>query len=230
MFRNEKELRDHTARLLKKKGFKVRKEFRIPEKYRIDLVATKNAIKNAIEVKYSPGDIENEINKCYTLHKFPEFDHVYVAAPAMLFSPDHVSFAKKVKVGLISVGPKSIKWLVKSQPLKPARIGWSSNTPSQNLVPGSRFHLTLRIENKGEKVARHLEGYVATGKPFASVGVKRIKRASLKPGGCWKVTFEIRIRDSAHAGKYPLYYKCTADNIEPCETVWHMIVESPGDK
>ena len=229
MFKNEKEFRDHIGKLLKAKGHKVVKEFRVPEGYRIDLRALKNNVSMGIEVKFERRGISDAINKCYRLHRLPEFDEVYVAAPKILISPDHIAYAQSLRIGLLGVGEKSFEWLIKSDRLKPPLLLGESGLPNQIITPGKTFEVSKHVENRGEKVARHLEMYFIPGGPFATAEKARYKRAKLAPGESWKVDFKIRVKKSTRPGKYPLYLACTAENVEKSDTVWEIEIQPENE-
>lgn len=225
MFRSEIEFRDHIGNLLEEDGHVVIKEFKVPENYRIDLLARKNNMSKGIEVKFEKRGISDDINKCYGLHRLPEFDQIYVAAPKILISSDHIAYAQRLRIGLIGVSEESIEWLIKSDILKPPLLSGGSGLPNQIITPGKTFEVSKNVENRGEKVARHLEMYFMPGGPFATAEKARYKRAKLAPGESWEVVFKIRVRKSARPGKYPLYLVCIAENVERSDTVWEIEVQ-----
>lgn len=228
MFRNEMEFRDYIGKLLEAEGHKVVKEVRVPEGYRIDLQAHKNNVSMGIEVKYEKRGISDAINKCYRLHRLPEFDQIYVAAPKMLISSDHIAYAKPLRVGLLGVREESVEWLIKSDNLKPPLLSGGSSLPNQIITPGKAFEVSKNIENRGEKVARYLEMYFMPGGPFATAEKARHKRSKLAPGESWQVVFKIRVKKSTRPGKYPLYITCTAENLKRSDTVWEIEIQPEG--
>ncbi len=226
MFRNEKEFRNHIGKLLEEEGHKIVKEFRVPERYRIDLLAYKNDVSMGIEVKFEKRGISDAINKCYILHKLPEFDQIYVAAPKILISSDHIAIAQNLRIGLLGIKEDSIEWLIKSDSLKPPILLGGGSWPNQFFIPGNIFEVSKNVVNRGEKVARNLELYFMLGDPFASAEKARYKRKKLSPGESWKVTFKIRVKKSARTGKYPLCLTCIAENVERSDTIWEIEIRS----
>ena len=207
MFKNELEFRNFVASLLEEEGFKIQKEFRVPEGYRVDLLAIKNDLRSGIEVKLDRRGISDDISKGTILHKLPEFDHIYVAAPKMLISSELISYAKLLRVGLLGIKEDSIEWLQKSEELEPAQLLGGGGYPSQ-VKPGSIFKVSRNVENRGKKVVRHLEMFFVRGGPFATAPKEksRYKLAKLSPGKYWDVEFKIKVRKSAKDETYPLYF------------------------
>lgn len=123
MFRNEQDLKDFVASMLEKEGFKIlSKEFRVPEGYRVDLWVEKNNRKYGIEVKLDRRGISDDISKGSILHKLPEFDYIYIAAPNILISKELIDYAKRLRIGIIGVKENSIEWLQESHMLAPANL------------------------------------------------------------------------------------------------------------
>lgn len=225
MFKNEKEFRDHIEKLLTDDGHEVEKEFKVPERYRVDLRAVKDNVSKGIEVKFEKRGIADAINKCYRLHQLPEFDEVYVAAPKIFISQEYIGFARNLRIGLIGVSEKSFEWLIKSKSLKPPILSGSSTFPKQIITPGKTFVVHKSVTNDGEKIARNLEMYFTLGGPFATCDKARYKRKRLAPDESWEVVFEIRVKKSARPGKHPLYLACAAENEEKSHTVWKIEIQ-----
>ena len=154
MFRNEKEFRDYIEKFLKAEGYEVKKEVNVPEGYRIDLLARKDDLSIGIEVKYERQGIHDDIMKCHNLHKLPEFDEMYVAAPKILVSEDHVAHARSLRVGMLGVVEESVDYLVKSDRLNPAQLGGGGGLPNQEIVAGGDFRVHRNVRNVGDKLAR----------------------------------------------------------------------------
>jgi hypothetical protein len=222
MFRNELEFRDFVATLLEKEGFSVQKEFGVPEGYRVDLLAIKDGVRSGIEVKVDARRISDDISKGTVLHRLPEFDHIYVAAPRILISSDLIGYAKRVRIGLIGVREDSIEWLQGSEKLKPAELLGGAGLPNQLISPGSIFKVSKNVENHGEKVARHLEVFFMRGGPFATAPKEksRYRLPKLSPGESWKLEFRIKVKKSAKPGTYPLYLCCAADGVKASDNVF----------
>ncbi len=229
MFKNESEFRNFVASLLEKEGFSIQKEVRVPEGYRVDLVATKNDLRSGIEVKLDHRGIADDISKGSILHKFPEFDHIYVAAPKMLISSELVSYAKQVRIGILGVKEDSVEWLQESQELRPAQLSGGGGYPNQ-VEPGSIFRVSSNVHNQGEKVARHLEMFFIPGGPFATAPKEksRHKLDKLAPNEEWDVEFKVKVRKSAKHGTYPLFISCTADGMKAVDRVFNLNVTCGG--
>ncbi len=227
MFKNELEFRNFVASLLEEEGFKIQKEFRVPKGYRVDLLAIKNDIQSGIEVKIDRRGISDDISKGSILHKLPEFDHIYVAAPKMLISSELISYARLLRVGLLGIKEDSIEWLQKSEELEPAQLIGSGGHPSQ-VKPGSIFKVSRSVENRGKKVVRHLEMFFVRGGPFATVPKEksRYKLAKLSPGKSWDVEFKIKVKKSYKDETYPLYLSCIADGIKASDMVFNIEIAS----
>jgi hypothetical protein len=233
MFKNELGFRDFVASFLQKEGFNVQKEFRLPEGYRVDLLAVKDNVRSGIEVKLNKRGISDDISKGSILHKFPEFDHIYVAAPKMLISPEFIAYAKQLRIGIIGVKEDCIEWLLKSEKLRPAQLLGGSSLPKQVIAPGSIFEVLKNVKNHGEKVVRHLEMLFMPAGPFVTTsGEKsRFKRVKLLPGESWEVKFKIRVKKSAEIATYPLYLSCTADNSDRSDSLWDIeIVNNENER
>jgi len=110
MISNEIQLRNHIVNLLRKDGYETKTEVRLPEGFRVDILAEKNGIIRAIEVKKESRGIADDIVKCQKLLRSPEVTETYVAAPELLISPDHVTFASQIGVGVIIVTGSELKW------------------------------------------------------------------------------------------------------------------------
>ena len=226
MFKSEKEFRDHTAELLEADGHKVIKEYRVPEGFRVDILAHKNNVSRGFEVKFEKRGIVDDINKCYGLHRLPEFDEIYVAAPKIFLSSDLIAFAENLRIGVLGVKEDSIEWLLESHTLGPPRLSGGSSLPKQTITPGSTFEVSRRVGNGGEKVVRHLEMYFIPGGPFATAKTSRYKRAKLAPGETWEEVFIIRFKKSVRPGKYPLYLTCIGENVERIGNIWEIEIQS----
>lgn len=224
MVRNELEFRNLVATLLQREGFVVKKEFALSEGYRVDILATKDDIRSGIEVKLKQRGISDDISKAATLHKMPEFDHFYVAAPRILVSSDLLSYAKLLRLGIIGVEKDSLEWLQKSEKLKPAQLLGSGGIPNQVSLSRPIFEVTKAVKNHGEKIARHLEIFFIPSGPFVTSPQEksRFKLARLAPEESWDVKFKIKIKKSAKPGTYPLYLSCTAQDIKPLENIWQI--------
>jgi len=222
MVKNELEFRDLVASLLEKEGFTVQKEFRLLEGYRVDLLAIKDDVRSGIEVKLDQRGISDDISKGSILHKMPEFDYIYVAAPKMLISSELLSYAKRLRIGVIGVKEDSIEWLEESEKLKPAQLLGGGSLPNQVKHPDSIFEVSKHVRNHGEKIVRHLEMFFIPSGPFVTAPKEksRFKLAKLSPGESWEVKFKIKIKRSAKVGTYPLFLSCTADNLETSDNVW----------
>jgi len=222
MVKNELEFRDLVASLLEKEGFTVQKEFRLLEGYRVDLLAIKDDVRSGIEVKLDQRGISDDISKGSILHKMPEFDYIYVAAPKMLISSELLSYAKRLRIGVIGVKEDSIEWLEESEKLKPAQLLGGGSLPNQVKHPDSIFEVSKHVRNHGEKIVRHLEMFFIPSGPFVTAPKEksRFKLAKLSPGESWDVKFKIKIKRSAKVGTYPLFLSCTADNLETSDNVW----------
>ena len=68
----------------------MQKEVPCSRIYRVDLLAKKDGIFRAMEVKISSRDVMGDISKGYHLLRFPEITEVYVAAPSELIDEDHL--------------------------------------------------------------------------------------------------------------------------------------------
>jgi len=232
MVKNEIEFRDLLASLLEKEGFSVQKEFKLPEGYRVDLLAIKDDVRRGIEVKLEQRGISDDISKGSMLHKMPEFDYIYVAAPKMLISSELVSYAKRLRIGVIGVKEESIEWLLESEKLKPAQLLGGGSLPSQARHPGSIFEVSKHVKNHGEKIVRHLEMFFIPSGPFVTTSKEksRFKLAKLPPEELWEVKFKIKIKRSAKVGTYPLFLSCTADNLEASDDVWNIQITREDSK
>lgn len=227
MVKNESEFRGLVASLLEKEGFNIQKEFRLPEGYRIDLLAIKDNERSGIEVKLERRGISDDISKGTILHKMPEFDYIYVAAPKILISPELLSYAKQLRIGIIGViDEHSIEWLQKSEKLRQAQLLGSGSLPNQVRIPGSIFEVEKSVTNRGEKVIRHLEMFFISSGPFVTAPREksRFKLAKLSPGENWKVNFKIKIKKTTKVGTYPLYLSCIAHNLRSSDDIWNIPV------
>lgn len=226
MVRNELEFRDLVATLLQREGFVVKKEFGLPEGYRVDLLAIKEDIRSGIEVKLKQRGISDDISKASMLHKMPEFDHFYVAAPKILVSSDLVSYAKLLRIGILGVEQDSLEWLQESEKLKPAQLLGSGSIPNKVSLSCPVFEVTKGVKNHGGKMARDLEMFFMPSGPFVTAPKEksRFKLARLGPEESWDVKFTVKIKKSAKPGSYPLYVSCTAKDMKPLESVWQIPV------
>ncbi|MFW6122282.1 MAG: hypothetical protein ACOC80_15475 [Petrotogales bacterium] len=232
MVKNELEFRNLVASLLEKEGFSVQKEFKLPEGYRVDLLAIKDDVRRGIEVKLEQRGISDDISKGSMLHKMPELDYIYVAAPNMLISSELVSYARRLRIGVIGVKEDSIEWLQESEKLKPAQLLGGGSLPNRARYPGSMFEVSKHIKNHGEKIVRHLEMFYIPSGPFVTApGEKsRFKLEKLPPGESWEVKFKIKIKKSAKVGTYPLFVSCTADNLKTSDDVWYIQITHEDSK
>ena len=98
-------------------------------------------------MKFEKRGIVDDINKCYGLHRLPEFDEIYVAAPKIFLSSDLIAFAKNLRIGVLGVKEDSIEWLLESHTLGPPRLSGGSN---KLLLLGVllRFQEELEMEEK----------------------------------------------------------------------------------
>jgi hypothetical protein len=230
MIKNELELRDHIALLLEKEGFAVQKEFKVPEGYRVDILAEKDNKKLGIEVKINQRGISDDISKCSILHKMPEFDYFYVAAPKILIHSELLAYAKRIRIGIIGVEGESLEWLQKSEELKSSYLLGGGSLPNQEYYPGAKFEVSKEVIIEGEKIVRNLEIFFIPSGPFITAPrhKSRFKKSKLKPKEKWDVTFRIKIKKSIRVETYPLYISCTADKVETSHQVWHIkIVAMP---
>lgn len=224
MIKNESEFRDLVASILESEGFSVQKEFRVPEGYRVDILAIKDGIRSGIEVKIEQRGISDDVSKGSMLHKMPEFDYIYVAAPKILIYSELVSYAKQLRIGIIGVKENSIEWLQESEKLKPAELMGGGSFSNKVRYPGSIFEVSKHIKNQGQKIVRHLEMFFIPSGPFVTAPKEksRFKLSKLSPEESWEVKFKIKIKKSAKIGIYPLYLSCTADSLETSGDVWNI--------
>jgi Holliday junction resolvase-like predicted endonuclease len=228
---NETELRNHIANLLKQDGYEIQTEVRFPERFRVDICAKKEGMTLAIEVKKESRGIANDIVKCQKLLQLPEVTEVYVAAPELLISVDHVAFATSLGIGVLSVTSKELQWLVKSRRLNGASLSGSRTYPT-SVVAGEVFEVKVDVRNIGQKIARSLEARCLSAGPFAfAPGSKRkFTYSSLHPTDSWGVQFLIRTKPSAATGEYPLFTIVTAQNAPASESSLTIKVESSNPK
>jgi Holliday junction resolvase len=231
MFRNEADVRDFVVNLLRCEGHQVQIETRLSKGYRVDILAEKESVVRAIEVKETRRGISDDISKCCKILRLPEVSEVYVAAPKLLVSPDHVAFAKSVGVGVIAITEEGLKWLLQSSQLKPPQFSGSSGYPIL-VKSGSIFKLSREVCNSGQKIARNLQIYCVPSGPFVIPpgNKRRFSRSYLEPGDKWGVEFTIRVRAGIPTGNYPLLTTAIADNIERGDMCCQIKVCLPENK
>ena len=225
----ESEFVNHIISLLQKEGFTdIQKEFKVPERYRVDLLVIKDCSRFGIEVKLDSRRIKDDISKAWKLHKLPEFDYIYVFAPCMHFDSELISYAKQAKIGLAEVTRDSIEWLQESEKLPPAVLnaGWSFS--NQIITPGSIFEVAQDVRNAGEKTIRNLKMFFIPSEPFVASSPKKsyVERKSLSPGNVWRVPFKIKVQNKTKKGQYPLYISCTAENVKQVEHIFNIEIGS----
>lgn len=226
MARNEAEFRDQLGILLEKEGFGITKEFKLPEKVRVDLLAIKNDLNYGIEVKINQRGISDDIVKCWQLLKMPEFDLVYVAAPDALLSQENVLHASGLGVGIIAVVGSTLEWRQDSIQLAPAQLGRGGASYDHTAIhPGKIFEIYYHATNTGRKIVRNLEMHFTPGGPFVKAPKEKTKftKTKLEPEEDWKVTFKAKVRQNTKLGKYPFYICCTAEGVPPSS----MSIEMP---
>ncbi|MFC1869824.1 hypothetical protein ACFLYE_00965 [Chloroflexota bacterium] len=226
MVSNEIQLRNHIVNLLKKDGHETKTEVRLPEGFRVDILAEKDGVIRAIEVKKESRGIADDIVKCQKLLRSPEVSETYVAAPELLISPDHVTFASQIGVGVIIVTGSELKWEVKSRRAQEAILSGSWTHPSVVKI-GETFQVAVSVRNQGEKIARNLEGRCLPAGPFvfASGSKRRYNLSSLNPKNTWSIEFLIRVKPQTKAGTYPLFTTVTAQNSKPSQNTLDIKVE-----
>ena len=226
MFKSESELRDYVASLLREEGYSTETETRV-SRFRVDILARKEEISQAIEVKLSRTGIAQDIAKAFHLVRLPEVDEAFVAAPALQFSPDHVAFAKTVGVGLIAIHERSLEWILDARRLDPPRLTGGGGYPAQ-VRAGSEFTISRDVTNHGQKRAVRLEAYCRPTKPFSwAKGKRKHTRRYLDPGESWGVGFNLKVQPGTPAGKYPLFTNVIAANAEPSYSTFDITVANP---
>lgn len=216
MFHKERDVRDKIARLLTEEGYKVQKEVRISRGYRVDLLAEKDGISRAIEVKISPRGIMDDISKGYHLLRLPEITEVYVATLSELIDEDHLASAQQIGVGLISLTGSELDWRVMSWHLKPPELVGSGRIAPGSISPGSQVQVQRSVRNGGQKLAKDLVAYCIPSGPFtyAPNARRQFKRRFLDPDQEWSVQFLINVKKVATPGKYPLSTVVKAENAQ----------------
>jgi hypothetical protein len=227
MVSNETQLRNHIVNLLKKDGYETKTEVRLPEGFRVDILAEKDSVIRAIEVKKESRGIADDIVKCQKLLRSPEVTETYVAAPELLISPDHVAFASQIGVGVIIVTGSELKWEVQSRRAQEAILSGSWTHPSVVKI-GETFQVKVSVRNQGEKIARNLEGRCLPAGPFvfASGSKRRYNLSSLNPKNTWGIEFLIRVKPQSKTGTYPLFTTVTAQNSTPNQNTLNIEVEN----
>ena len=157
MLNSEHDFINHIIVILKREGYQIENETRVPEGYRVDLKAFKENETFGIEVKFEKRGISDDISKCYKLHQLPEFDRVYVAAPKILISDDHIAFARNLKVGILGVDHDSIIKVSESDKLKSAELQSGASLPKQMITPGKSFVVSKTVRNLGGKPVRRID-------------------------------------------------------------------------
>lgn len=226
MVSNEIQLRNHIVNLLTKNGHEIKTEVRLPEGFRVDILAEKDGVIRAIEVKKESRGIADDIVKCQKLLRSPEVSETYIAAPELLISSDHVAFASQIGVGVIVVTGSELKWEVKSRRAREATLSGSWTHPSVVKI-GEAFQVEVSVRNQGEKIARNLEGRCLPAGPFvfASGSRRRYILSSLNPKNTWSIEFLIRVKPQTTVGTYPLFTTVTAQNVAPSQNTLGIKVE-----
>ena len=215
MFRNEVEFRRHVAKLLPSLGFKIlSREFGIRERLRVDIYAARGDKSAAIEVKSGRRGLEDDISKCHTLHRYPEFDEVYVAAPRIVISGDHIGFAQRSRVGLFGVETEELIELVTSGELRAPMLNCGHQYPSKAALPGEMVAISMDVTNMGEKAARDVTMYFMPAAPFSRGPKAKRTRRLLLTDEQWREAFEVRVQKNAKPGRYPLAFFCSAMGID----------------
>ncbi len=230
MFNNEHDFINHIIDILKREGYQIEKEIRVPEGYRVDIKAFKETETFGIEVKFEKRGISDDISKSYKLHQLPEFDRVYVAAPKILISDDHIAFARNLKVGILGVDHDSIIRVSESDKLKSAELQSGASLPKQMITPGKSFVVSKTVRNLGEKVIRHLEMYYSVGGPFIGARKQRKKELRLLPNETWECEFNVQVRKTVKSGKYPLLLTCIGENVERSDTIIEIRIQEENEK
>jgi len=213
--KDEAELRNLVADLLRAQGHQVRTEVSLPGRFRVDILAEKEDITRAIEVKMSARGIANDISKCQRLLRLPEITEAYVAAPDVFVSWEHTAFAEQVGVGIIKFTESELKWALCSRRLELPKL-WTSISHPTSVRPGQTFKLGKSVQNRGQKIARKLQAYWLRTDVFVTAkgGRRLVKRSSLEPDSEWRVEFAIRVKPQTRAGKYPLLSVVVAEKAE----------------
>jgi len=227
MFQSESELRDYVACLLRDEGHTVEMETRV-SRFRVDILARKDEIRRAIEVKLLRSGIADDIAKAFRLLRLPGVDETFVAAPWSQFSPDHLLFAKTVGIGLIGVHEGALKWMLESRRLNPPNLGGGGGHPIE-VTAGNEFTITRNVTNHGQKRAIRLEAYCRPTKPFRwAKGKRKHKCPYLDPGERWEVAFKLKVQPGTSTGKYPLFTNVLAANAEPSDMTFDIPVTNPS--
>lgn len=218
--KDEAELRDLVAGLLRAQGHQVQTEARLPGRFRVDILAEKGGITRAIEIKMVARGIANDVGKCQRLLRLPEVTEAYVAAPDLLVSQDHITFAEYVGVGVIKVTESQLKWVLCSRRLEPAKVMITSMSSPGSVGPGETFKLVTTVGNRGQKVARNLEAHWLPTDVFVTAkgGKRRVRRSFLDPDDAWDMEFAIRVKRQAGAGKYRLLLVVVAGKAQRNDT------------
>lgn len=230
LFRNEDSLRDYVLEKLKLEGYKIiGTEVVIYGRKRVDILA-KNA-KNktvAFEVKRSGRkQIADDITKLDRLGFVPEIDLFYVAVPKMNLQNDLVSFAKRLRVGVVGITDSGLDWLVQSEERQRSELRLSSSLP--NLVrPGQTFEFRVVVKAVGEKTVQNIQVMYMPASPFRVPKGERNRRniKELMCGNEKRVSFKIRVEEDAEEGKYPFYIYITRSGAKPRDQLHQVIVKS----
>jgi len=223
MFRDEHQFTNQVVHALEVVGFGVKREVRVPGRWRRDIVATKDDVRIGIEVKFTPRGLLDEIVKAQRILRIPQFDEMYVCGPKVFMSEDVRALASNLKVGLLAVTDAGeLVWVAKSPTLEAARLtvggGYAKprgKRPFDAVRPGGSVVFNAAVFNSGQKTAVNVEVFMVAAGPF--VARRRSKSRARKPfleGGpvAWQVRLECHLREGTPPGKYPLMISATADN------------------
>ena len=233
MFKTESKIKSLLAMHLESEGFEVHKEFRVPEGYRVDLLAIRDDLRYGIEVKTSPRDISNDISKGTILHGLPEFDYIYAAGPKMLIPNELLGFAKQTRVGVIGIEEERIEWLQKSELLEPSQLLGGASLPGDVVSPGDSLEIRKHVSVHGGKVVRDLEMFFIPSGPFITLPKEKscFKLKKLEPGKPpWEETFKIKVKKSSREGTYPLYISCMAPSVPPSQSVFYIEIKKASNQ
>jgi len=226
LFKNEKALRDHVCKRLVENNYEiVGTDAVVRGRKRIDILARN--VKNktvAIEVKrFDRTGIADDIRKLERLGFVPEIDLYYVAVPKINLQEDILSFAKKLRIGVVGVTEEGLEWLVGSHERSPAALYKSVDLP--NIVrPGQNFQFRVFVKNNGEKMALNIDVMYMSAWPFrVPKGEKNHKSIKeLMPEKEKQISFEIRTEDDAEEGRHPLFTRMTMLGMEARDSLYHI--------
>jgi hypothetical protein len=179
----------------------------------VDIIATKDGKTIAIEAKTNKSAVMKWLASSDALNILPKISLLYLAIPQALVEDDILSFAKNLRVGVMTVTTDGkIKWLLVGDETGEGAISTGSSVPNR-VLPGETFEIKLHLQNRSAKIVPDIEFECIPVTPFriARGERKRKKIPYIEPGREESFSFSIVVDEKATPGVYTVFLKNMAD-------------------